>query len=381
MPEIMKILDGALRHDAKQAYEYAGMLAELLEQAGERGQARRIRERLARVPIQQVSPAAKLSMHGLPVDQASRLNTLDEYRPTKADLEVLLSDSIQKRLDEFLQSIRFHAELDRAGVAQPSRLLLHGPPGCGKTLTASLIAAELDVPLLTVRCDTLVSSLLGQTGKNLRSVFEHAERRPCVLFLDEFDALAKRRADEREVGELQRVVIALLQNIDALPDETVLVAATNHAELLDPAVWRRFAFRLQLPLPNARLRRQMWQKHLDHLAGNDIKWNLLVELSEGLSGAAIEQVAKDTLRSTIISAAAQVDEHELLRRLGLTQAMQQQVMLSSVADEVKWLRSWQPKLFSLRVLERLYSLSKRQIDNIIKGTAHAESDHSGRFSE
>ena len=177
------------------------------------------------------------------------------------------------------------------------------------------------------------------------------------------------------------MVIALLQNIDALPDETVLVAATNHAELLDPAVWRRFAFRLQLPLPNARLRRQMWQKHLDHLAGNDIKWNLLVELSEGLSGAAIEQVAKDTLRSTIISAAAQVDEHELLRRLGLTQAMQQQVMLSSVADEVKWLRSWQPKLFSLRVLERLYSLSKRQIDNIIKGTAHAESDHSGRFSE
>src|SRR5438477_8302827 len=123
----------------------------------------------------------------------------------------------------------------------PSRMLIHGPPGTGKTQTARWITGQLSLPLLTVRCDTLVSSLLGQTSKNLRRVFEHAVQRPCVLFLDEFDALASARGNERDVGELQRVVISLLQNVDALPDNTILIAATNHEQLLDPAVWRRFA--------------------------------------------------------------------------------------------------------------------------------------------
>jgi SpoVK/Ycf46/Vps4 family AAA+-type ATPase len=378
LPQVLKILDGALRHDTKQAYEYAGLLAELLEQEGQRGQALRIRERLARTPRSTVQPAlaAMSGERALPIDQGSGQKILDEFRPQKGDVEVLLPDVVERRLSEFYAAIHYHEALADAGVAEPARLLLHGPPGVGKTQTALAVAAELALPLLTVRCDTLVSSLLGQTGKNLRRVFEHAIDHPCVLFLDEFDALAKRRSDDREVGELQRVVIALLQNIDALPSSTILVAATNHADLLDPAVWRRFAFRIELPLPDARLRELLWRKLLGRFAADKLDWKRLVRLSEGLSGAAIEQAARDALRGTIIRGEAAVEEPDLLRRLGTTVAMEKRIPLHSQSHEIQWLRAWLPAVFSIRQLAHLYRLSERQIRTLIqphnKDDEHAE---------
>jgi ATP-dependent 26S proteasome regulatory subunit len=268
------------------------------------------------------------------------------------------------RVREFLESVRHHDALSQAGASLANRLLVHGPPGTGKTQLARWLAAQLAVPLLTVRCDTLVSSLLGQTSRNLRRVFEYAEQRPCVLFLDEFDALGSARGNERDVGELQRVVIALLQNVDAMPDSTVLLASTNHDQLLDPAVWRRFSFRIPMPMPDAVMRELLWSQFLGSYAPKDLRMATLVGRSAGVSGAVIEQVSLDAKRSAVLAGLPHVDEDELFRRLGLAMALMESVPLSTREAEINWLRRWDQKIFSLRTLAKLYKISLRHVTNI-----------------
>ena len=129
-------------------------------------------------------------------------------------------------------------------------MLFTGVPGVGKTLAAKWIANELSLPLYTLNLATIMSSFLGKTGNNIHQVFEFAAKTPCILLLDEFDAIAKRRTDDTEVGELKRLVTVLLQEIDSFMGEGLLIAATNHAELLDPAVSRRFDVKVHFPSPS-----------------------------------------------------------------------------------------------------------------------------------
>jgi len=370
LSEVLKILDGALKSNQSMAVNYAGLLADKLERSGGRREATAIRERLARVPAAFVSAqraaAGEISAN-IPVDGDSRLNTVDVSRPLAGEVRVLLPSALQAQVNDYLAAVQHRDKLLAAGVSQPSRLIMHGPPGTGKTQTARWIAAQLELPLLTVRCDTLISSLLGQTSRNLRRVFDYVQEIPCVLFLDEFDALATARGNERDVGELQRVVIALLQNIDALPDETILIAATNHDQLLDYAIWRRFTYRLSIPLPDAELRLQLWEQFLDGYPHSALNIHELAERSEGLSGAAIEQVCLDAKRSAILSGAVQLEDFEVFRRLGLVIAMNTQKRLHSVQAEIRWLRIWYPKLFSQRNLAAAYKVSLRQIRNALEG--------------
>jgi SpoVK/Ycf46/Vps4 family AAA+-type ATPase len=369
LSEILKILDGALKANASMASNYAGLLADKLESDGDKRQARMIRERLARAPAALASAqdaAHGFSFSNLPTDGESHLHTVDVSTPALDKGSLLLPSAVENRIQEFLSNIRRYDDLARVGAAMPSRLLAYGPPGTGKTKLARYIAGHLELPLLTVRCDTLVSSLLGQTSRNLRRVFEYSQQRPCVLFLDEFDALAGARGNERDVGELQRVVIALLQNIDAIPESTILVAATNHDQLLDPAIWRRFSFRIPMAEPDLALRRMLWKQYLEPFSAEQLDLDVLAQLSDGITGANIEQVCLDTKRGAVLSNASSVDENQLIRRLGLNLALTGGRVLSTVESEVRWLNGWAPKYFSLRTLGRLYDLSTRQITKILK---------------
>ncbi|WP_197970340.1 anti-phage ATPase IteA [Stenotrophomonas maltophilia] len=369
LSEVLKILDGALKANATMATSYAGLLAEKLESAGEREQASLVRQRLIRAPRALASAQDASSPNGtgqLPVDGESRLHTVDYSRPSLSDIFLALPSGVERRVEDLLDAARHYDLLAKAGAAVPPRMLIYGPPGTGKTQTAHWVAAKLGLPLLTVRCDTLISSLLGQTSKNLRRVFEYAQSGPAVLFLDEVDALASARGNERDVGELQRVVVSLLQNIDALEPSTVVVAATNHDGLLDPAVWRRFAFQLPMPLPDSSLREELWRRYLANFSASTLDYPGLAERSAGATGSLIEQVSQDAKRHAVLARQFVVDEGETHRRLALAMALMQGKSLTSVDDEVRWLRLWDARRFSVRELARLYGVTTRKINNMIK---------------
>jgi hypothetical protein len=151
------------------------------------------------------------------------------------------------------QLIEEHARADvlRAHGYEPRhRILLSGPPGNGKTSYAEAVAEALALPLFVVRYDALIGSYLGETNARLRKLFDYIRTQPCVLFFDEFDAIGKERGDTHETGEIKRVVSFLLMQLDKLPSYVIVIAATNHAELLDRAVWRRFQMRLSFPAPD-----------------------------------------------------------------------------------------------------------------------------------
>ena len=185
----------------------------------------------------------------------SRLQASGRDFIIETEARLSLSDLIlslpAERLTRQLVEEQTRADLLRAQGLQPRhRVLLSGPPGNGKSSVAEAIAEAVALPLLTVRYDSLVGAYLGETNVRLSRLFDYARTMPCVLFFDEFDAIGKERGDVHETGEIKRVVSFLLMQIDQLPSYVIAVAATNHAELLDRAVWRRFQLRIEMPAPD-----------------------------------------------------------------------------------------------------------------------------------
>lgn len=197
------------------------------------------------------------------------------------------------------------ADLLRSYNLEPrSRVLLTGPPGNGKTSLAEAIATALSVPFLVVRYERVVNSYLGETAKRIQEVFQYARLRQCVLFFDEFDALAKEREDRQESGEIKRVLNSLLLEVDRLPSYVVLIAATNHPDLLDRAVWRRFQIRTNLPLPD----REHITRWFNLLATRFPQFHISkVKRSfaqlEGASYSELRDLAQDVLRRCVLDRA------------------------------------------------------------------------------
>jgi ATP-dependent 26S proteasome regulatory subunit len=239
----------------------------------------------------QLRPAGATFAKTLPVDVESRFPLIERVN-TKglSESPVVLAQDQWDTLNEFLSITKSHAQADTQGVATSLSLLMYGPPGTGKSRLARYIAQELSLDLYIARLDGLISSFLGSTSKNIRALFDFASKTPCILFLDEFDAIAKLRGDTQELGELKRVVNSFIQNLDTLGTQSIVIAATNHHELLDSAIWRRFSYRLALEYPSAELRKQMWAGFIRSLQFTPRDMELLVDLSEGFSGSDIQEV-------------------------------------------------------------------------------------------
>jgi SpoVK/Ycf46/Vps4 family AAA+-type ATPase len=210
--------------------------------------ASQLNELLQEAPTRQ-SPLRREAAAPVPVDLESRLQLLRVEDSPTLDVEPIWADGVKTSLEQILSERQHYDELTKQGLSPTRSIIFTGPPGVGKTLAARWVARQLRRPLLTLDLSAVMSSFLGRTGSNVRHVLDYAKSVDGVLLLDELDAIAKRRDDVTDVGELKRLVTVLLQEIDDWPSTGLLIAATNHSDLLDPAVWRRFEMRVDFPMP------------------------------------------------------------------------------------------------------------------------------------
>ena len=234
----------------------------------------------------------------LPEELQSLLN---EVTPRRRLDDLILSKSIRQDVLQFIDEYS-QAPLLRAHSLEPRHtILLIGPPGTGKTSLAAALATELSLPFLTVRYDGMVGSYLGETASRLQQIVDYVDRTPSVLFFDEFESVGKERSDEHETGEIKRVVSSLLMHLDALPTHCVVVCATNHPEMLDRAVWRRFEIRLELPIPSAAELRE-WFYRLERSFGTiGVSAVEFAKIMQGESFSEVEAISLDARRKAVLS--------------------------------------------------------------------------------
>lgn len=275
--------------------------------------------------------------------------------------DVILPESQKNALEQLIEEQKNAEALKKHKIEPANRLLLCGPPGCGKTMTAYAIGQALGLPIAYVRLDGLVSSYLGQTSTNLRKVFDSVRNQRIILFLDEFDAIAKKRDDSNELGELKRVVTTLLQNFDNMPSNVLLIAATNHEHLLDPAIWRRFNLTIALELPNDSQRIALLKKWMEEYNITEpLDYETLAKITEGLNGAQIKEITTAAAKKYFIN-------KELKTEDVITILIQQQTMFSGSNDDtVKLLSEMNNKGISLRTLAKAIGVTHSTLDYRIK---------------
>lgn len=236
----------------------------------------------------------------MPVDLDSRLSLARAEDPVHLEFAPEWDGSVSTPLRQLVSERLKEGALLKAGLSPTRTALFTGAPGTGKTLAARWVAEQLHRPLVTLDLSAVMSSFLGRTGNNVRNVLDYAKSVSCVFFLDEFDAIAKRRDDAVEVGELKRLVTVLLQEIDNWPASGLLIAATNHDELLDPAVWRRFEAVVRFGMPNAGDVRRTLDLLLKDAKLSERWLKALTRAFAGLSYADIETMVKRARRQAVI---------------------------------------------------------------------------------
>ncbi len=236
-----------------------------------------------------------------PVDKEKGLPLLDIKLCQRPVDELILSASGLASIEETLEEHRRADVLRSHGLQPVGKVIFCGPPGCGKTMAAEVIAFELDRPLAIVRLDALVSSFLGETATNLRKIFEFIAQHELVVLFDEFDAIGKSRSDTTDHGELRRVVNAVLQMMDAYQGNSLLLAATNYEQTLDTAIWRRFDEAINFPLPEATETEKILTLKLRGVRRQfEVSDKPVIQLFAKRSGAEVERIIRRAIKQMIL---------------------------------------------------------------------------------
>lgn len=373
MNELFRIVNGALRLDVDKVRNYTAFLADKLQNTGDTATAERLRKLLHETD-HELRPVDARFSHALPVDGESRFPLIEHVRLKHLnEPQMHLTQAQWDVVNEFVSVAKSYASLENVELDGAMSLLMYGPPGTGKSRLARHIASELGLELYVGRLDGLISSYLGSTSKNIRALFDFAARTPCVLFLDEFDAIAKLRGDSQELGELKRVVNSFLQNLDTLGRQSIILAATNHEGLLDTAVWRRFTYRLVLSLPTADQRRQMWADFSAPMEFSLRDLDVLANLSDGFSGSDIREACTRLKRRAFANKGKSLlisDAFPVVQNLALSGDRIPRFAATlngkDTSDVVRTLRERDQKLYSLSTLAELLGVSKATVHRLSK---------------
>ena len=292
---IVELIEAAFAADYMRVRRLTNVIAKELSKSGEK----EVAMELLSLSRKQGTPLRTSGyFETVPVDSKSRLPLVEEQ--SWPEVPIFMSEEANRAFRDFLMDAKNVENMSAKGLASRLCLLLSGPPGTGKTLLASHVAAHLLQPLYVLRLDSVISSLLGDTAKNIRAVFDFVSKKNGVLFLDEMDAVAKLRDDHYELGELKRVVNSVIQGLDSLNFRSIVIAATNHPHLLDVAIWRRFPYKIDLSCPDTSVRKDLWNHFLFENQKESKLLDIIVSLSEGLSGADIEAIGVTARRHALL---------------------------------------------------------------------------------
>ena len=238
-------------------------------------------------------------------------NLLEASYPKARLGEMILTDALADQIQRVIREQRHASRIVEHGLSPRRKLLLIGPPGTGKTMTASVLAGELGLPLFEVRLDGLITKYMGETAAKLRQVFDATSRTRGVYFFDEFDAIGSQRGLANDVGEIRRVLNSFLQMIEQDRSHSLVVAATNHPAILDSALFRRFDDVLQYELPDGTQVVSLLKTRLSNVVTKGVRWQRLAELAAGLSYAEITRASDEALKDALIHERPRVRESDI----------------------------------------------------------------------
>lgn len=297
---LKRLFSSYRRGDSKEFYIVAQELIAEEEQRNHHVLASDLKKILENGTSRPVSSVRRFDLDQLPQDRERGTTLLEIRTPQRYLDELIVSPDLQDQIEIVLQEYRAIQVLQSNNLRARQKLLLAGPPGCGKTLCAEVIASELGLPLIYTRFDAVISSYLGETAANLRKVFDYAGRGTWVVFFDEFDAIGKSREDVEDHGELKRVVNTFLQLLDNFVSDSIFIAATNHERLLDKALWRRFDDILFFDLPNTDQVRKLLHKKLSSIRHGELNIENFVNLMAGWSHADVERVCFEAMKIAVL---------------------------------------------------------------------------------
>jgi len=253
----------------------------------------------------------------IPSDRERGLPLLEIRKFKKDWTDIVITDKIRYSLENIIDENNKKEILNVYGLKPKQKLMFFGPPGCGKTLTAQVLSGVLGYPLIYIRFDGVISSYLGETAGNLRKIFDFIRDGKWIIFFDEFDVIGKQRDDPFEHGEMKRVVNNFLQMIDNFSGESIIICATNHQHLLDPALWRRFDELIRFDVPKKENRIKLIKRNLRSFMTASMDYPLLAEKMGGMSPADIEMICLNAIKRNILDNKGTITMDDINKQLSI----------------------------------------------------------------